>query len=248
MFSSSYRAISATSFILLCSSLLGAQSAPPLHPPNPKVLGPAKWNPSPQEVSAAYWTLEPGWSTTLEMRNNVIHHDLTVTPVIRASTGQETPLAPVTIAPQHVIALDLRTAVTAANRTLSQLGPFGSVVFRFDGLYPDNLFGATIVRREGEPIDFHFDGQAAGSSYTSGGIEGMWWLPAVSSADYLILSNPLKKTVVGTLALSSASASHRPIAVSLGPGQTKRIDMREVLGPSSIGAVGGLTLSLPERN
>lgn len=247
MFPSSHRAVSATFFILLCSSFLRAQSAPPLHPPNPKVLGPAKWEPSPQEISAAYWTLEPGWSTTLEMRNNVIHHDLTVTPVIRASTGQETPLAPVTIAPQHVIALDLRTVVTAANRTLSQLGSFGSVVFRFDGLYPDNLFGATIVRREGEPIDFHFDGQAAGLNYTSGGIEGMWWLPAASSADYLVLSNPLKKTVAGTLALSSASASHRPMAVSLGPGETKRIDLGEVLGPSSIGAVGGLSLSLPGK-
>ncbi len=53
--------------------------------------------------------------------------------------------------------------------------------------------------------------------------------------------------VSGTLALSSAFASHRPIAISLGPGETKRIDMAEVLGPSSIGAVGGLSLSLPGK-
>jgi len=47
----------------------------------------------------------------------------------------------------------------------------------------------------------------------------MWWLPAASSADYLILSNPLKKAVSGTLAVSSAFASHRPLAVSLAPGE-----------------------------
>ncbi len=247
MFSSSFRTVSAASFLLLCPSFLCAQSAPPQHPPRPKTLGPAKWTPTRQEVAVAFWTLEAGWSTTLEMRNNVTHHELIVTPVLRASTGEETPLVPVTIASQHVVALDLRTAVSANSQMASQIGPFGSVVFRFDGLYADNLFAATIVRREGEPIDFHFDGQSVGLNYSSGGIEGMWWVPAASSADYLILSNPLKKTVVGTLLLSSTSASHRPIPVSLGPGQTKRFDMREVLGPSSIGAVGGLTLSLPGR-
>jgi hypothetical protein len=40
--------------LLLGSSLLGlnssanAQGAPPQHPPRPKSLGPAKWNPTPQ--------------------------------------------------------------------------------------------------------------------------------------------------------------------------------------------------------
>ncbi len=34
---------------------------PPQHPQRIKVVGPAKWEPSPQEVSAAYWTL-PGWN------------------------------------------------------------------------------------------------------------------------------------------------------------------------------------------
>ncbi len=72
----------------------------------------------------------------------------------------------------------------------------------------------------------------------------MWWLPAATSIDYLILSNPFKKTVTGSLELSSAFASHRPVAVSLAPGETKPIDLGEVLGSSNIGSVGGLSLSL----
>ncbi|MGB2602152.1 MAG: hypothetical protein WBC78_01065, partial [Candidatus Sulfotelmatobacter sp.] len=211
------------------------------------MVGPAKWTPAPQEVSVAYWTLEPGWNTNLEMRNNLRSRELTITPVLRAATGQELSLAPVTVAAQHVVALDLRKLAQVDPKILTYLGSFGSAVFRFDGLYPDNLFAASIVRREGEPIDFHFDGQENGPTYNSGGIEGMWWLPAASSTDYLILSNPLKKTVNGALTLTSSFASHRPIAVSLGPGETKRIDLGEVLGSSSIGAVGGLSLSLPGK-
>ncbi len=231
-------------FLLLISTTISAQSGPPAHPPRPKYVGPAKWMPSAQEVSAAYWTLEPGWNTTLEMRNNVTHHDLTVTPFLRSSTGQETALNPVTIPPQHVVAINLRDANKGNGGTV---GSFGSVVFRFDGLYADNLFAATIVRREGAPIDFHFDGQQAGPTYNSGGIEGMWWIPAASSTDYLIFGNPLKKTVTGTLKISSSFASHRPIVVSLAPGETKRIDLRELLGPSSVGSLGGISLSLPGK-
>src|SRR5271155_305319 len=92
--------------LLLCSLSICAQSGPPQHPPRPILLGPAKWNPSPQEVSAPYWTLESGWNTELEMRNNLRYWELTITPVLRSATGQELSLAPVTVAPQHVVSLD----------------------------------------------------------------------------------------------------------------------------------------------
>ena len=43
-------------------------------PPQPKFPKPgtrvtlADWKPTQQEVVAAYWTLEPGWNTELEMK------------------------------------------------------------------------------------------------------------------------------------------------------------------------------------
>jgi hypothetical protein len=209
------------------------------------VVGPAKWEPSSQELSAAYWTLEPGWNTDVEMRNNLTSRELTVTPVLRASSGQEISLAPVTVAAKHVISLDLRSLAQSQPQILNGTGLFGSVAFRFGGLNSSNLFAATIVRREGQPIDFHFDADEAGSPiYTTGGLEGMWWVPAQTSTDYLILSNRSKKTVAGNLILSLTSANRR-LPVSIGPGQTTRIDLRETLGPSSVGVMGGLTLSLP---
>lgn len=236
--------IAVASFVLTCSFALQAQNSPPAHPPRPKAVGPAKWVTLAQQVSVAYWTLEPGWSTTIEMRNNVAYHDLTVTPVLRSETGRETALTPVTIAPQHIVSFDLGSA---AGRTGKAIGPFGSLVFRFNGLDAANLFAATIVQHAGEPIDFHFDGRDASPSLNSNGVEGLWWIPSASSTDYLILSNPLSKTVTGSLTLSSGFASHRPLAISLGPGQVKRIDVREVLGASSNGSVGGITLTLPNK-
>jgi len=247
MFYSAVRALVVAASLLLCSLSVLAQNKPPVHPPRPKLVGPAKWNPSAQEISAPYWVLEPGWSTVLEMRNNLVQHGLTVTPVLRTGGGQEVSLPPVTLAPQHVVSLDLRTVEQVTSGMLERMGSFGSVAFRFDGLSAENLFAASLVRREGQPIDFHFDADDSYANYLSAGIEGVWWLPAASSTDYLILSNPLKKRVTGTLVLSSSSVASRHLPVSIEPDETKRFDVRELLGPSSNGAMGGLSLVLPKK-
>jgi hypothetical protein len=78
----------------------------------------------------------------------------------------------------------------------------------------------------------------------TGGLEGMWWVPAQTSTDYLLLSNPSEKTVTGSLILSLTLANRR-IPFSIVPRQTQRINLRETLGPSSVGVMGGLTLALP---
>ena len=62
------------------------------YPPVP--LRPAKWTPAPQELYAPYWTLEPGWTTELEMRNNLARRDLQITPVLRTPDGVEVSLEP----------------------------------------------------------------------------------------------------------------------------------------------------------
>ena len=100
-----FHAAAAASLLVLFSSSLYAQSGAPPHPPRPTLVGPAKWEPSSQEISAAYWTLEAGWNTDVEMRNNLTSRELTVTPVLRSASGQEVALAPVTVAAQHVVSL-----------------------------------------------------------------------------------------------------------------------------------------------
>jgi hypothetical protein len=247
MSSPAFRAGVVGATFLLCSSFVPAQSAPPAHPPRPKVVGPAKWKPMPQEVTAPYWTLEPGWSTQLELRNNLVGHELTVTPVLRVNTGQEIPMSPMTIAPQHVVSVDLRTAGQVDAGLLDHAGSFGSVAFRFDGLDAANLFAASMVSRDGHPIDFHFDGDDAGENYKSGGVEGIWWLPTANSTDYLILSNPMKERVAGGLTLSAGSGVVHTTRLTIGPGETKRIDLRELLGSSASATVGGVSLSLPGK-
>lgn len=45
--------------------------------------------PKPQESYAPYWTSEPGWTTELQLKNNLFSAPLTVTPVLRTVSGKE---------------------------------------------------------------------------------------------------------------------------------------------------------------
>ncbi len=129
---------------LCCAELLAQLSQPARQSHAPY---PAKWEPKAQEIFLSYWTVESGWSTELEIRNNVAWRDLTVTPVLRTAAGAEIALQPVTVPSEHVAAVDLREALlSVAPSLLDQNGSFGSVVYRYAGNSQGNIFGASMVR------------------------------------------------------------------------------------------------------
>ena len=111
--------------------------------------------PSSQEVNAPYWTLEPGWNTELEVRNNLAQRTLRVTPILLTASGREIPLSEVSVAPEEVVSIDLQSVVSNVEPgTVGRIGSFGSALFRFAGLDTANIFAASLVRKEGSSIEF----------------------------------------------------------------------------------------------
>jgi hypothetical protein len=233
------------SCILLLVPLSSVSAQKPLAPSKPHAIGPAKWTPAPQEQYVAYWTLEPGWTTYLEMRNNVLAHDVTVTPVLRAAVGTEFALPAVTLASDEVTSLDLRQAVlSAAPQLIDKVTSFGSVVYRFSAHGAENIFVAAIVQRLGSPVAFHFDGSPIYPEFDQGSIETIWWLPTATSNDYLILSNASAKAVTANLSISDASGKAARQNLALPPAHTLRLDLRDITQAAGLtGQQGGLTVS-----
>jgi hypothetical protein len=227
--------------LLLVAYPLTAQS-PQAKRPDPRVTRMTPdWTASPQELFASYWTLEPGWSTELEIRNNVPWRNLRVTPVLRIATGAEVPLTPVTVRPDEIVSVNLQEAVASVKPELvGKMGSFGSVVFRFEGTGGANAFGAAVVRRDGRPIEFHFDAD----EFMSNAVEGMWWLPTESSTAYLLLSNPTLSPASAKLTLTDSSGAAHRFALTVVAGQSQRINIREVLRAQAGGVMGGLSLSV----
>lgn len=200
----------------------------------------------PQEMFVSYWTLEPGWSTQLEIRNNVAQRDLTVTPVLRTSAGAEIALQSVTIPPEHVIMVDLReTVLSIAPELLDRADSFGSVVYRYNANSESNLFAASMVQRSASPIGFHFDGEPLDKGYDSGSVESIWWMPSPTASEYLILGNASTRPLLASVSVSDPAGRSSQRNVELGPAQTRRVDLRAITQAARFGGLqGGITVSV----
>jgi hypothetical protein len=218
--------------VLFLPPLATSQQTPSFPPPAP----------ADQEQIVPYWTTETGWKSELQLCNNQIGSDLTVTPVLRTAYGAETALSAVTIKPQEVKAIDLELAI---GTTAPQLvGTYGSVVLRYHSRGHRNLYGALMVREIGHPVAFHIDAVGESQDQQVGSREGIWWLPKDTTNDYLILTNRGKNTLSLDVSLYDANGKEARQKVALGPGGTNRYSIRKLVqGAVLSGSYGGIKVS-----
>ena len=95
----------------------------------------------------------------------------------------------------------------------------------------------------GHPLAFHLDAINEVENYDQVSREGVWWLPRDSVQDSLILSNQGKYTLDLTLTLFDASGKSSRQKIALGPRQTGRYSVREILKQSGLsGTYGGVKI------
>jgi hypothetical protein len=214
----------------------------------------AKPIPKAQELFAPYWSSEPGWDTELQLKNNLSSSPLTVTPVLRTASGQEIQLTPVTIPANDSVSVWANEGLLEHSPgLLSQPGSYGSVVFRYTSVATMSLHATAIVMLHGQPIMVpiraHAEGEEAaksGSGEAVSTLEGIWWQPRAGLNDVLVISNSSEKKVSGNVSLLDASGKRWNSPVTLGPHQTERLSMTELLQKSELsGSYGGISLQLP---
>jgi hypothetical protein len=217
----------------LAQAAPGQQGTPPVHPVP---------NPTDRELVLAYWTTETGWKSELQLRNNQGAQDLTVIPVLRIANGSETALAPVTIKPQEVTAIDIDKAI---GTTAPQLvGTYGSLLLRYRSSGSRSLYAALMVRNIGHPFAFHIDASVESQQYQAGSREGIWWLPKETTSDYLILTNQGQAILPVDLSLYDAAGGANRQNVLLGPHETVRYSVRKLLNAAHLtGSYGGIKVS-----
>jgi hypothetical protein len=238
----SYRSLlSLGVFLSISSSVFGQQPStpPPPHghptaPPPPAVD---------QQQMVAYWTTETGWNSELQLRNNALSQDLTVTPVLRLADGAETSLASVTIKSQEVKSIDIAAAISAAGAT-NLVGTYGSVVLRYSSPSQRVLYAAMMVRRIGYPIAFHIDALGESLDTQTGSREGIWWLPKDSTSDYLILTNQGSYPIPVVLSLYNSVGKESKQQLILGALETRRYSVRKLTQAAGlIGSYGGIKVA-----
>jgi len=196
-----------------------------------------------QQQFLSYWTSETGWQSELQLRNNVVGHDLTVTPVLRSTDGVETTLAAVTIKSQEVRSVDLDMAISDAKA--SQLvGTYGSIVLRYRSSTWSSLYAAEMIHKVGHAVAFHIDATMELQAPQAGSREGIWWLPKETTNDYLILTNQGNTALSLVLSLYDSAGRESKQQLPLGPQSTTRFSVRKLLQAAGLtGLYGGIQIS-----
>jgi hypothetical protein len=168
---------------VLCAATCSGSAQSPSTPPQARQrpTPPPPPDPVDQEQFIAYWTTETGWTCELQLRDNAVAQDLTVTPVLRLADGAETSLVPVTIKPQEVKSIDLASAISAAGAP-QLVGTYGSVVLRYRSPSSGSLYASEMIRAMGHAIAFHIDATGELPDRQAGSREGIWWLPKETAA------------------------------------------------------------------
>jgi hypothetical protein len=216
-----------------------SQSSPPtLKPPPP----PPPLPPEDQQQFLSYWTTETGWRTELQFRNNQVSDILTVTPVLRAADGTETPLFPVVVQPQEVKTIDVATAI--GNSAPQLIGTYGSVALRYRTATKSMLYAVSMIMGVGHSIAFHIDATGEDQTENVGSREGIWWLPNASATGYLVLTNQGQNILQANLSVFDASGKSSTQTITLAPRAMNRYSIRQIVAAAKLaGSYGGIKVS-----
>jgi hypothetical protein len=199
-----------------------------------------------QEQFVAYWTLEGGWGSELQLRNNMVAADLIITPALRSPDGAETALSPVTVHPQEIKIIDLESAVLAT--APRYLGTYGSVVLRYHSPANRNLFAMLMIHDRGHSIAFHIDATGEDENTAPAGREGIWWLPNETATDQLVVTNQSAHPVQADLSFYDSAGREAKQTLTLQPRGTARLSARELIRANGLsGAFGGLRIFAPSH-
>ncbi|HET7205958.1 MAG TPA: hypothetical protein VFI95_05185 [Terriglobales bacterium] len=131
----------------------------------------------------------------------------------------------------------------------STSGPlYGSVLLRFSGHHPLNIFTASIVHHEGYPINFHFDAVVVTPGVERQSHETVWWLPHNTSDGFLIVSSLTARGARVRVQMSDNLGHVFSSVVQLHGFETRRESIRDlVLSGRLSGSYGGVRV-LPDKN
>jgi len=131
--------------ILVCFFLLSSSwstiTPPARSAPAPQAAEPAE-DVFDFAIHAPYWSTEPGFISTIQMKNYRVDEPLTVTPVLYSLAGREIKLDPIRLNPSETQVLNINEALAA----VGEASTVGAVEIRYrhvtEGVFGANLYCA----------------------------------------------------------------------------------------------------------
>ncbi|MGH9817264.1 MAG: hypothetical protein ACRD6I_14420, partial [Candidatus Acidiferrales bacterium] len=194
-----------------------------------------------------YWSVQPGFHSTLEMKNNRMKETVTAHVSLYFESGEEWYLRPVVLSPRQTAVIDVNRAIASLPRAVAaRASREGTLEVSFDATNSSAIMASVSVKNPGRGIAWNFflypDGYWSQASPTP--LESVFWLPDNRTDGFVAIQNVSEATTTFIPRFHVAGAVHEGTARSLLAGQGYKLDLRRELkrlGLSQIEA-GGIEL------
>jgi hypothetical protein len=185
---------------------------------------------SPQALWAAYWTIEPGYTSTLEMKNNLVQSPLDVTISLYFANGEEYPLSPITIGPRQTVVLDISSVIGSLPPAVrARAGTQGTLEVDFNAATPSALMGSVSVANPVLGTAWNFFLYAQRPDPAPLPLRGVFWFPNDQSDGFIALQNISQSPVSISPRFEVNSHSYPITAITLASGQGLKFELRKEL-------------------
>jgi hypothetical protein len=191
-----------------------------------------------------YWTTQSGFTSSLEMKNNLVSDPLTVAISVYVAAG-EFPVKTITLAPRQTTVLDLNSAIqaTAIPRDVRE----GTLEVEFTGPNPLALMGSISVTNleQGIAWNFFLYPRRTDAEAEAAPLRSVFWLPSNQADGFVAGQNVSESNLTLTPVFQIEGRSYPLAAMVLGPEQGFKLELRKELRRLGLANVraGGIQLS-----
>jgi hypothetical protein len=183
---------------------------------------------SSQKMWSAFWTVAPGYTSVLEMKNNRGARVLTVQPTLYFRSGEELTLAQIVLAPRQTGTLSLNDALSAE---LGKHPTHDEGTLELEVSDPDDqaLMGNVSVISQQHGIAWNFRLYGLAPTPTPSPVRGVFWFPDEHTQGFVAAQNTSDDFMNVQPIFEIAGRTYQLPSTRVGPDQGFKIDLRREL-------------------
>ncbi len=179
-----------------------------------------------------YWNIQPGFTSTLEMKNNRVSETVTAHVSLYFASGEEYYLRPVLLSPRQTAVIDLNRAIASLPRAVAaRASREGTVEVAFDSGNASAIMASVSVKNPDRGIAWNFFLYPDGywPEETVSPLQSAFWLPSSRADGFVAIQNVSDATATLTPRFHVNGAVHQGSPTSLLAGQGFKLELRREL-------------------
>lgn len=195
-----------------------------------------------------YWNIQPGFTSTLEMKNNRVSETVTAHVSLYFASGEEYYLRPVLLSPRQTAVIDLNRAIASLPRAVAaRASSEGTIEVAFDSGNASAIMASVSVKNPDRGIAWNFflypDGYWPEEAVSP--LQSAFWLPSSRADGFVAIQNVSDATATLTPRFHVNGAVHQGSPTSLLAGQGFKLELRRELRQLGLDRVnaGGIEIA-----